>query len=246
MPSVEKIWNPVGFENFVTYYDKLNQDVMFINNNVSLHYSEKFTGFTSFYDYSNTPYFNNFGNTGVWLKQSFNEDTKRYYTNAWQHNTGTYCSFFGVQKPYWMTLIGNPEAQLDKTFTNLEFRASVDGDGTISGDRFTPSLPFDSIETWNEFQHGIAALQNKNGHAAMEHHTSDGTEALKRKFRIWRCDIPRDNYAAPENNTELNIYRKQRYPMDRMRNTWIYLKLLKRENTLTRTEIHDMMMEYFV
>ena len=246
IPAPENIWNPVEFGNFVTYYDKLNQDVMFINNSVSLHYSEKFTGFTSFYDYGNTPYFNNFGNTGVWLKQSFNEDTKRYYTNVWQHNTGTYCSFFGAQKPYWMTLIGNPEAQLDKTFTNLEFRASVDGDGTISGDRFTPLLPFDSLETWNEFQHGIAALQNKNGHAAMEHHTSDGTEALKRKFRIWRCDIPRDNYAAPENNTELNIYRKQRHPMDRMRNMWLYLKLLKGGNTSSRVEVHDMLMTYFV
>jgi hypothetical protein len=146
-----------------------------------------------------------------------------------------------------MTLIGNPEPQMDKIFTNLEFRACVDGDGTVDQqtDKFTPTLPFDSLETWNEYQHGVVTLSNKNGHAAMKHHTSDGDSSLKRKFRIWRCDIPRDNATAPENDTERNIYRKNRHPLDRMRNPWLYLKLLKSTGTNNRTEVHDVMITYF-
>jgi hypothetical protein len=135
----------------------------------------------------------------------------------------------------------------------------VDGDGSLSGDKFTPSLPFDSLETWNEFQHGIVALENKNGHAAMKHHTSDGTEALKRKFRIWRCDIPRNNcnLGTPaegvtwpySTDAQLGVSRYVRKPQDRMRNPWIYLKLKKDaasdDSSLNRAEIHDIVMTFF-
>jgi len=50
-----------------------------------------------------------------------------------------------------MTLIGNPEPTVDKTFTNLEFRACVQGEGTVANDEFTPYLPFDGLEVWNEY-----------------------------------------------------------------------------------------------
>ena len=95
----------------------------------------------------------------------------------------------------------------------------------------------------------IANLENMRGHSAMLHHTKDDSASLKRKFRIWRCDIPRDNFEAPENNPEQNIYRMKRHPLDRMRNPWLYLKLLKDAapmgDTLERTEVHDIVMTYF-
>jgi hypothetical protein len=172
-----------------------------------------------------------------------------------------------------MTLVGNPEPQMDKIFTNLEFRACVDTDGTLANDKFTPLLPFDYLETWNEHQHGKATLQNKNGHGAQQHHLRDNnlTAALKRKFRIWRCDIPRDNYPIPEipskgtqeeiaaattaqqtffnEEADKGIYRKEAHPIDRMRNPWLYLKLMKNaagsNQHLQRTEIHDILMSYF-
>ena len=116
-----------------------------------------------------------------------------------------------------MTLVGNPEPTLDKIFTNLEFRACVEGEGTgtdggngdvfdntfdytfhpegggIVPSKYVPYLPFDYLETWNEYQHGISYLENRNGHSLSLHHTGLRS-ALNRKFRIWRCDVPCNNY----------------------------------------------------
>ena len=283
------MWNPDHFDNFVSYYDKQNQEVLFINADTALAYSEKLGAFTSFYDYGKTPWFVNFEGEGLWAtyyptKNIPQGDVLQPATEIWQHHGGEYCSFFGKNKPYWMTLIGNPDPLLDKTFTNLEFRATVDGDAIeeevqvtdsignplYDGDnpimrktgRIIPYLPFDSLETWNEYQHGVAQLGWKNGHTAMIHHALNNDASLKRKFRIWRCDIPRDNYPIPDGSDEeaynafikdetiKGISRFKKHPMDRMRNPWLYLKLMKKAEeeegkTLGRAEIHDILMTYF-
>ncbi len=225
-------WTPTGFGDFVSYYDRMNQDVLFINSEKALAYSEKVGAFTSFYSYGGAPYFCNFEDTGVWIKQGSNS------TQLWKHRAGdTYCNFFGASAPYWMTLVGNPEPQLDKIFTNLEFRATVDGEGTTSNGKYTPYIPFDKLETWNEYQHGVANLGIRNAKDAQKHHSSArGNDVLKRKFRIWRCDIPRDNDTTGGRTA---------HPIDRMRNPWLYLKLLKNSDTSRRTEIHDLLMTYF-
>ena len=178
-------------------------------------------------------------------------------------------------------MIGNPDPQEDKQFTNLEFRACVTGEGNlytktktdvfdgtfdytfhtdgseISYDKFLPFLPFDSLEVWNEYQHGYTKLENKMGRSAYQHHTSDSTSALNRKFRIWACDIPRNNCVLDiyrdqdypySTDAELGISRFYRKPMDRMRNPWIYLKLMKNaatDKSLNKAEIHDIVMTYF-
>ena len=255
-------WNPKDFgwnedidkSNFVSYYDKKNQEVLFINLDTALAFSEKIGAFTSFYNYGGIPYYCNFNDRGIWL--TYNLTTPTSSTNPvpkcelWEHQAGEYCQFFGVNYPYWMTLVGNQEPQMDKTFTNLEFRATIDGDGVEEQTKFVPTLPFDYLEAWDEYQHGIAQLQNKNGHGAMQHHLPDTTATLKRKFRIWRCDIPRDNCDV-DNTIEnpMGIYRFRKRPLDRMRNPWIYLKLMKdaaeQGAVLNRTEIHDLIMTYF-
>lgn len=237
IPASNIKWTPDDFDNFVTYYDKLNQDVLFINKNTALAYSEKLGVFTSFYDYGNTSYLCNLDDVGLWIKGN----------SIWKHQgNDIYCNFFGNQKPYSMILVGNPEPQLDKIFTNLEFRACVEDDGEFnqSTGKFTPTLPFDSLETWDEYQHGITTLENKNGHSAMVH--GGNSSSLKRKFRIWRCDIPRDNYpVSPASEALQGISRFKAHPNDRMRNPWLYLKLLKEGNTQHKTEIHDLVMTYF-
>ena len=275
-------YQDAGFENFVGYYDKLNQDVLWINKETALAYSEKVGNFTSFYDYGNTPFFCNFKDMGLWINSVDESEisTPLWHTKIHEHQGGDYCKFFGVNKPYWMTLVGNPDAQIDKIFTNLEFRASVEGDGELSQStgKFTPTLPFDSLESWNEYQHGIAQLGNRGGHDAFLHHLNNTTGAgasLKRKFRIWRCDIPRDNYEFQtmpvkeqgetdshynarvaayllwlKSENEKGIFRHYRKPNDRMRNPWIYMKLLKTaagsSSVLPRAEIHDIIVDYFV
>lgn len=248
IPSGDVKWTPTFPRTneksaFVTYYDKINQEMLFINRDRCLAYSEKFNCFTSFYDYNGTPYFENIDDTGIWLRAN----------TVWRHQAGDYCRFFGSLRPYSMVLIGNPDPSADKIFTNVEFRACVDGDGTFSGSSFTPYLPFDSLDTWNEYQHGIVYLNNMKGHSAMKHHTLDNEASLKRKFRIWRCDIPRDNgdnvdtFDETFDETFHSLSRLQKHPLDRMRNSWLYLRLRKdEESSNRRVEVHDITMTYFV
>jgi hypothetical protein len=97
----------------------------------------------------------------------------------------------------------------------------------------------------------------------MVHYPSTGGLSLKRKFRIWRCDIPRDNMTVTDDIIEdektKGIYRVKAHPIDRMRNTWLYLKLSKSAEVeqdseeepvvladkVFRTEVHDILMTYF-
>lgn len=233
MDSWSKIHN-VGQYN--GYYDRKNQDVLFIGGNKALAWSEKLGTFTSFYDYSGR--LCNVGDKGIWVTGGEEDDT--LITKLWGHQEGEYCNFYGEVKPYWITLVGNPEPQLDKTFTNLEFRACVDDEGenipieNSNETRYKPFTPFDSLETWNEYQRGIANFDYKHGSGPMKHHLNDMSAHLNRKFRIWRCDIPRDNASDVP------------HVLDRMRNPWIYITLRKDNDTDRRTEIHDVMMSYFV
>ena len=236
IPSTDVEWTPNTFNSFVTYYDKLNQDVLFINGKTALAYSEKFNCFVSFYDYGGTPYFINLDDMGIWVKS----------LNLWQHQAGKYCNFFDENKSYSMTLVANQEPQMDKMFTNLEFRACVEGEGIYdSNGKFKPSLPFDTVEAWNEYQHGILNLSDRDGHDRFTHGNSDGNASLNRKFRIWRCDIPRDN-ATINNATEslMGIKRFKARPLDRIRNPWAYIKLTKNVAT-SKVEVHDIMVTYF-
>ena len=274
IPSADNRWTPEGFNDFVSYYDKLNQDILFINKDTALAFSERMATFTSFYDYGNIPFFSNLDDTGIWLKGN----------QLWKHQAGDYCKFFGVNKPYWMTLVGNPEPQLDKQFTNVELRANVGGDGWIDfkskadtfdqtfDDTFHPGgttssyervvfyLPFTSLEVWNEHQHGFTKLDNRFGRDAHQHFTSNGISSLLRKFRIWRCDIPRNNCLLDRErdvsveypystDLKLGISRLYRKPIDRMRNTWLYLKFMKdaaaQDSAMSKTEIHDLTMTYY-
>lgn len=241
IPTVEdnNAWNPASFKDFRTVYDKLNQEVIFINKDKALAYSEKFGMFTSFYDYGRVPFFENFDDTGVWIKGN----------QLWKHQAGDYCNFFGTNKPYSMTLVASQDPQLDKIFTNLEFRASVEGEGTYDEETevFTPTLPFDSLEVWNEYQHGVLKLSNGNNKAASKHGNDSGV--LSRKYRMWRCDIPRDNAPIDEMAEEpMGIKRFKVRPLDRIRNPWAYLKLKKdaaTNDSLSKVEIHDIMATYF-
>ena len=253
IPTPICVWNITfphidsGRTAFVTYYDKANQDVLFINKETALAWNEKLGAFTSFYDYGDTPFFCSLADTGIWVKAN---------GTLWKHQAGSgYCEFFGVNKPYWMTFVGNPEPQMDKIFTNMEFRACVEGDGELSQStgRFTFTLPFNSLETWNEYQHGYTTIENKSGHSAIVHDFA--SSSLKRKFRIWRCDIPRNNVPIPNavdagysTDVALGISRYIVKPNDRMRNPWLYLKLFKaaaQTGTLPKVEIHDLVMTYF-
>lgn len=204
------IWNPVDFEGFVTYYDKVNGDVFFISKDECLGYSELLNQFTSFYSYEKMPYFINLGDRGI----SFNVQGTSSLYRPWLHNEGDYNMFFGSYKPFYTTIIANPDMQSDKIFNNLEFRAdSWDSNGNLL------NTTFDTLTTWNEYQEGVVSLVN----------TLDRPSSLKKKFRIWRANIPRDKTNG----------------RDRMRNPWLYIKLSTENSNTNKTILHDMIVHYF-
>lgn len=204
------IWNPVDFNGFVTYHDKVNGDVFFISKDECLAFSEPLGQFSSFYSYEKMPYFTNLEDRGIAINV---EGTGTLY-KPWLHNEGDYNMFFGVYQPFYTTVIANPDMPVDKIFNNLEFRSdSWDKNGNLL------NTTFDTLTTWNEYQEGVTDLTN----------TPNMPSTLKKKFRIWRANIPR----AKANGR------------DRMRNPWLYIKLSMEKENVNKTVLHDMIVHYF-
>lgn len=197
------------FGNMRSFCDKNNSDIYFNVNNHNatsqcLCYSEFLSQFTSFMDYKD-------------VDNMFNVDSGFY---AWKNNSlwhnfdGDYNMFFGEFKPFSVTVVSNSDEPYDKIFNNIEFRAD-----SWNGDTLTEST-FDTLDVWNEYQHGTESLVN----------TKDKPSTLKKKFRVWRANIPRDN----------SNHR------DRIRNTWAYVKLSQNIVNTYKTELHDLNVQYFV
>ena len=203
-------WNPVDFDGFVTYYDKVNGDVFFINKDECLAFSEPLGQFSSFYSYEKMPYFINLEDRGI----AFNIKDGGTLYRPWLHNEGDYNMYFDKYQPFYTTVIANPDMPVDKIFNNLEFRSdSWNKNGNLL------NTTFDTLTVWNEYQQGTSALNNILGRP------SD----LKKKFRIWRANIPR----AKANGR------------DRMRNPWLYIKLSMEGENVNKTVLHDMIVHYF-
>ena len=202
--NVHVNWEPVGYNNYRSFYDKNNNDVYFTYKDHCLCYSELINQFTSFMSYEGVP-------------AMFNVSSEFYaFKNGkmWEQFAGDYNMFFGEYKPFSITFVANAEEPNDKTFNTVEFRAdSWDGDNLMS------NKTFDTLDVWNEYQHGTTPLTNLLGHPS----------PLKKKFRIWRANIPR----AIVNNR------------DRIRNTWAYIKLGMNTPNTYRTEFHDAIIHYF-
>ena len=220
------IWNPRDFDTQgeITYYDKINGDVLFITGGACLAYSEFLGGFTSFYSYEKTPYFATVKDRGVlWHKddslQSGDTGFNKY--KAWMYQEGPYNYFFNVYQPFYTTIVANEHPVADKIFDNLEYR----GDTFTPGGEYLHNNTFDKLETWDEYQRGIAYLTNVKDWGYT-------TSNLKKKFRIWRAVIPR--------NTEGSSFKR-----DRMRNPWLYLKLSKETPNSNKTILHDLVVHYF-
>ena len=135
----------------------------------------------------------------------------------WNQHKGQYNQFFDNQfySPYSVEVVVNPKPIADKVFDNIEFRAdSWDNEETLL------DTTFDYLEGWNEYQYGGHELKWLKGYPS----------SLKKKFRIWYANIPRDE----------NVKR------DRLRNTWLHLKLSKNNPETERTVLHDLIVKYTI
>ena len=205
-------WNPITYENFRGFYDKNNNDVYFVNKDWCLCYSELIGQFTSFMSYEKVP-------------AMFNVNSEFFAFNnnkLWQQFSGEYNIFFGTYKPYSITVVANSDEPADKIFNTIEFRADA-----YDGDNLVPNETYDTLDVYNEYQHGKVKLIDTNGRPS----------SLKRKFRVWRANIPRSNTSI--NGISAN-------GRDRIRNTWAYIKLSTEAPNTYKTIFHDMTIHYFV
>ena len=207
------IWNPVDYNNFITYYDRNNNDVYFVNKEYCLCYSEVLGQFTSFYSYNRSPLMINTSDRFVSLYKNSDNTSNE----IWENNAGDYNYFYGNYRGYYITYRINPDGVSDKVFNTLEFRA----DTWDEYNKLRNNTTFDVLMTQTEYQTGTVNLINTPGKPS----------PLKKKFRIWRANIPRDDF----NNR------------DRMRNPWLYLTLECSNNNINkyRTELHNIIVKYF-
>lgn len=227
--------------NFTTkvQYDQNMQDLYITSSEESLYFSEKFGEFISKLSYHAIPaMFNVKQNNFYILKQ--NENTLSLY----EMFKGQYNNFFGTFQPYDITFASNGlegyfdsnrggyterntnTRNLDKIFSNVELRADrwIDEiDGTLADN--SDWLPFDYIRAYNEFQ--------DTDNVRLSWLNCKPTNA-KKKFRVWRLNIPRDKV----------------HKLDRIRNTWCRIKLGTdnsiRSNNSGVIQLHDLNTIYYI
>lgn len=218
----------VNGEGIALYYDQNKKDLYISTPEKTLCYSELLGQFVSFYDYQGGILFN-IGSSFNALTNSLNE-TK---LDLWQMFKGDYNQFFYNYHPTDFTFISNAESVLDKTFTNLEMRADFyegykQETPYLINDKF-----FDTIQVTTEYQDtGIQPLVHKL-------YPDFSKSNTRKKFRIWRCDIPR-------------AIKEGRVSLDRIRNTWCKVKISMNTDVLNpediRTnhfELHDLQVIYY-
>ena len=223
--TTEESWTPTTFGTFRGFYDITNNDVYFTNKDTCLVYSETMGQFTSFYSYEKVPFMFTFKGDFYSINKIYNDTTTKL--NIWKQNKGLYNSFYGQNKPYYITYIVNPDMPKDKIFNNIEYRSDIfDSLGNL-----IIGSTFDTLSVWNEYQSGESNLHDIQLYPAN----------LKQKFRVWRANIPR--VTSITTTSRLGDSNKI-LGMDRLRNPWTYLKITNNATTNNRQVLHDLNVNY--
>ena len=134
---------------------------------------------------------------------------------------GEYCNFFGTQKEWNFTFVSNGVDQsamdYDKIFSTIDYRMDVfDSTGKYRRDK-----TLDHIQVDNEYQN--------TGRVNIPYSSSKIRNNPQKKFRTWRIQIPRVKNS-----------------LDRIRNQWCKIKLMKSNETQLKAVLHDLNVQYFV
>lgn len=148
----------------------------------------------------------------------------------WELGTGAYNMFFGQYKPYWITFISNSYPTENKIFNNLEWRDIVTDSGTTK-----PFITFDHIQAWTENQNTGSvrfsnSLKKLTGKQPVSYNAAMSN--LRKKFNVWRCQIPRDKLATNSGRARIS-------------NPWCYIKLSREDAQTERLELLDVEVDYF-
>lgn len=205
-----------------TFHDKNMNDLYITTKDTALCFSELLGQFTSFMSYKNPDAMFNIGSDFYTIKDN----------KLWKMFAGGYNNFFGNYEPFDITFISNNDSAEDKIFTNIELRADFYADNTLLHNN-----SFNYVRAWNEYQ--------DTGKVKLDY-TICKPSNLKKKFRIWRIDIPRDKTNK----------------LDRIRNTWTKIQLGTYSNDeftssgiskdvsdnikKSNMELHDLSVDYFI
>lgn len=188
------------------FHDVNSRDVYFNFPQDSLAYNEDLQEFTSLYDYQ-----------GISTMFSIGKDTYVTKSNGlWkQRASDVYNTFFGTTRKFYVTMLANDKPLADKIFTNVEFSMESDS-----------NKAFNKLYAWNSYQEGEISLDLKTCRPS----------SLKRKFRTWRADVPRDSNKVT----------------DRLRDKWLKFTLSREypaNTTLTTKEkfrVNNINLNYFL
>jgi hypothetical protein len=207
------LWKPNDY-TIKLFYDKNHNDLYIVTKNESLCYSEALSQFTSFMSYSEIPTMFNVVDKFYCIKDN-------YLNEMFE---GDYNYFFGEYQGYDISFISNGRSSqqdlsgIDKIYTNVFFRADKWSDKLDS--ILSSESPFDYIRVWDEYQ--------DTGETLLK------SPLLKKKFRVWRAQIPRDAHNR----------------RDRIRNTWCKVTLgsAPRYNNGNNgfIQLHDVEVQYFI
>mgnify|MGYP003083169899 CR=1 FL=1 len=196
------------------FYDYNYNDLYINTDKTTLGYSEVLNQFISFYDYQDAKAMFNIGSEffSIITRETNDGNSQCLLYSMF---TNTHSNIFDEERGSNFTFISNADSVVNKTFTNIDIRADLYGP-----DKSIKSKLFDSIRVWNEYQDtGDVTLNFTNAKPSN----------LKKKFRIWRLNIPRD----------------KKYKLDRISNTWakIQLNLLPSNDNLV---LHDLNVVYHI
>ena len=231
-----KSWGLSAIDNtWKCWYDSYSQEIILTNPSTSLLYSDIFNRFQCFASYNDIHRVLSLHGTTYMFKKT--KTSQSIYYNLWKKNATNGPIFFSVKRPIEIEVIANPEPLLDKTFTNIEFRA----DGFTEG-VYSPDASFTSIRVSNEYQDtGTVKLTKWNSKLSN----------LKKKFRIWHIDIPRSKKFIPSTtaiNTK-NYSQGTGLPLiintrDRIRNPWCIINLKSDMKDMDKFIVHDLQVQY--
>lgn len=202
-------------DRFNIYYDSLTKDVYVVNSRYCLSYNELLDAFSSFYSYEG-------------MKDVFNMNGESFAVSPserigiYRLSGGNYGETFDNKPAGWgVTYKANPEPMIEKVFTNIEYTADV-VDGKVDDVNYIEGLPLRSLDIWNEYQRGRVDFTVRHNALQMDN---------ARKFRLWRVQLPRDEMSKNK--------------LDRIRNTWCYIKLSDDNPLGKKVVLHNVILKYY-
>lgn len=198
-----------GYYGMRLCYDPKLKDIYFIpgtKDRVALCYSESLGQFISTYDYGGSVLFSLGGDMYAMYS---NTDTSLYKLFE-----SPFTNIFGKERSYYISFISNDNPTATKIFDTLDFRADIEYS--------TLNKPFSYIRVENEYQDtGNIQFTDIN---------------LRKKFRVWRALIPRDN--------KVRDGIRFKYGLSRIRNPWV--KITLGNNSIGKMTFHDISVKYTI